>query len=83
VSKTMPEKLTAHIHLAIDEDGNWIARGSGNATDFDRREDALPLGEVVNNGLNAIGSDDRAVEWVEVVVDVPIPVAKVLEGRLF
>jgi len=46
----MPEKLTAHIHLAIDEDGNWIARGSGNATDFDRREEALPLGDVVDNG---------------------------------
>ena len=75
------QAVTAHIFLVIDEKGNWMARGEGSLDDWERSDHVLPAGEVFSGWK--LGNDDAALEFVEVVVEVPVPVGKVLEGRLF
>ena len=72
--------VTAHIWLAIDGKGNWVARGSGSTDEHARRDEELPPGTYLSYDL---GDDDSSIECVEVCVEVPIPQAKVLTGMLF
>ena len=83
-SKKQPDSqqfITAHIFVAIDEKGQWIARGEGCRDEWDRRDEVLPPGEMYSSWL--LADDDSVLEIMEVVVEVPVPITKVLEGRLF
>lgn len=75
-----PKTIDVTIHLAVDSHGNWVARGCGFRDEFNRRDEILPLG---GKDVDDLGHDDRTVEWMQVCVEVPLPVAKVVRGRLF
>ena len=72
--------ITVRLWVAIDEAGNWLARGAGTGDEFESRDEALPVGKLLAE--HGVGDDDRAVEWFAVTAEVPVPQAKVLEGRL-
>jgi hypothetical protein len=69
-----PKRQRIKIAIAIDDEGNWVGRGSSQA-----EEDESSIGDLLEEELCELYDEPKQQYWL--VVDVPLPVTEVLAGQ--
>jgi hypothetical protein len=69
-----PKRRRIKIAIAIDDQGNWVGRGSSQAEDDDSS-----IADLLEEELCELEGDAQQQYWL--VVDVPLPATEVLAGQ--